>query len=208
MKNSIKSIPIQNLLAHPSNPNRMSKSNFGKLVRHIEQTGRYEPLIVRPYPKKDKCFQIINGHHRFEALKQLGFEQCDCVVWDVDDDETALLLATLNRLCGTDVLDKKLALLKKLNAKHNVEQLSKLLPHTKPQIARMIELQKTNLKPQLAEDNNESIAYPMVFFLNAEQKAVVESALSKAIKGDTKSTKAQRNAEAITSIAEFYERSR
>lgn len=185
----------------------MSKSNFAKLVRHIERTGRYEPLIVRGHPKKDSCFEIINGHHRFAALKQLGFEKCDCVIWDVDDDETTLLLATLNRLCGTDVLDKKLALLKKLSAKHNVEQLSKLLPHTKPQLAKLIELQKTRLKPVLAEDNNESFAYPLVFFLSAEQKATVESALSKAMKDEAKLTKATRNAKAITSIAEFYESS-
>jgi len=203
----MKSIAIQNLLPHPGNPNRMSKSNFAKLVRHIERTGRYEPLIIRPHPKKDKCFQIINGHHRFEALKQLGQEKCDCVVWDVDDNEAALLLATLNRLCGTDVLDKKLALLKKLSAKRNVEELSKLLPQTKKQIARLIELQKTKLKPELAEDNNQAIAYPMVFFLNAEQKGIVEAALSKATPGETKLTKAARNAKAITNIAQFYERS-
>lgn len=209
----IKTIPIKQLQPHPDNPNRMSKANFAKLVRHIERTGRYEPLIVRPAPNntqntiRDTQYEIINGHHRFEALKQLGYEKCDCVVWDVDNDETALLLATLNRLSGTDVLDKKLALLKKLAAKHNVKELSKLLPNTKPQIERLIELQKAKLKPELEEDNNDAIAYPMVFFLNAGQKNIVTSALAKATQKETKSTKAQRNAEAITKIAKFYESS-
>jgi ParB-like chromosome segregation protein Spo0J len=196
----------------------MSKDNFKKLVRHIEQTGRYEPIVVRPLPhdsqttNHDARFQIINGHHRCEALKQLGHETCDCVVWDIDDDQTALLLVTLNRLCGQDILEKKTALLEKLNSKYKTADLAKLLPNTKAQIDRMIELHRDNLKIELAEQDTGSIAFPFVFFLNAEQKEIVEKAIELSSSDERQATsnerqatsKAVRNAQAIALIAEQF----
>jgi hypothetical protein len=221
MKNSISRIEISRLMPHPGNPNRMSKENFRKLVRHIERSGRYEPLIVRPYLpqrpqstlRKNKLknsassamkgsFQIINGHHRFEALKQLGYETCDCIVWDIDDDEANLLLATLNRLCGQDVIDKKTALLEKLNKKLRVDELSKLLPNTKTQIQRLLDLQKNKVQLHITEQDKNSIAYPMVFFLDCQQKQTVEKALS--LVPVEESSKAKRNAQAITQISKFF----
>jgi hypothetical protein len=224
MKNSISRIEISRLQPHPGNPNRMSKENFRKLVRHIERSGRYEPLIVRPYLpqrpqstlRKNKLknsavsansavkgyFQIINGHHRFEALKQLGYETCDCVVWDIDDDEALLLLATLNRLCGQDVLEKKTALLEKLNRKLRLDELSKLLPNTKTQIQRLLDLQKNKPMIQITEQDKNSIAYPMVFFIDCEQKQTVEKALS--LVSVEAPNKAKRNAQAITHISKFF----
>ena len=155
MANSVRTIPLEKLIAHPDNPNRMSKVNFGKLVSNIERSGRYEPLIVRPWPNKSKTvtaakagvqkdddamdsrlrgndikktspstipppsprlrraggtgdyFQIINGCHRCRALAKLGKKKAECVVWDVDDEQTDILLATLNRLGGKDELEAK-----------------------------------------------------------------------------------------------------
>ncbi len=211
MLNQVQSIALDKLVAHPDNPNRMSKAKFSKLIRNIERTGRYESLVVRPCPQKPDCFQIINGHHRFAALKQLGYTHCDCVVWNVNDDEALVLLSTLNRLSGSDVLDKKISLLKKLTAKRNVAELSKLLPQTKTQIKRLVDLHKT--MPSLTEVNTDDLAHPMVFFLSTEQKQIVEKALSSiehqasSIKDRaSRKTKAQRNAEAITKIAQgFFE---
>ncbi|MBN2588479.1 MAG: ParB N-terminal domain-containing protein [Sedimentisphaerales bacterium] len=45
--NIFKTVPIESLIKNPNNPNHMSKPNFKKLVRNIELTGLYEPIIVR-----------------------------------------------------------------------------------------------------------------------------------------------------------------
>lgn len=138
IKNEVSSIPIEKLVVHPGNPNRMSKKNFAKLVRNIERTGRYEPLVVRPCPKREGFFQLINGQHRCQALAELGYETADAMVWDLDDYEADMLLATVNRLGGgTDVLDKKLALLCRLNECTPSRDLAKLLPLSGPQIQRL-----------------------------------------------------------------------
>ena len=148
MSEKLKSIRIEKLLPHPDNPNVMSEATFRKLVRNIERTGLYEPIVVRPHPHKKDHFQIINGHHRVKALEQLGRYEADCVVWDVDDEQTAILLTTLNRLAGSDIPAKKIELLKKLTERMETVQLAKLLPQTAKQIERLANLEMNYRTPQ------------------------------------------------------------
>jgi len=203
MASSIKSIPMEKLIAHPDNPNRMSKSNFTKLVRNIARSGRYEPIVVRPHPQRAGCYQIINGHHRCEALAKLGHKQVDAVVWDIDDEQTDILLATLNRLGGSDELTKKLKLLERLNKNIASERLAKLIPYTRSQIERL-----TNLKRPAVpvRTNAKAFANPMVFFVNDMQERMIKEALSlaegTAVRGQ--GSRAERNAAALAKIAEHY----
>ena len=201
MTNEIRSISIDKLIAHPDNHNRMSNANFRKLVRNIERTGRYEPLVVRPCPDKAGYFQIINGHHRCQALKELGYKTADVIVWDIDDEQADILLATLNRLGGSDVLDKKLALLKRLNARWGTRELARLLPQTAKQIERL-----TNLKIPItpAKINANCFAKPMVFFVNDKQQQTIEKALLLAEQNSNQATRAANRAAALAYIAQFY----
>lgn len=201
MTNSVRSIALDKLDAHPDNPNEQSRVNFGKLVRNIERTGRYEPLIVRPSPDKAGFFQIINGHHRCQALMRLGYKAAECIVWDIDDKQTDILLATLNRLGGSDNLGKKLKLLKRLNKRLDSGELAKLIPQTQKQIERLTNLKMPN-RP--AKINAKSLANPMVFFLEDEQQQIVENALSLVEEPKTKMTRAAKRAAALTQIAEYF----
>lgn len=199
IENRISRIPIDRLVVHPDNPNRMSKGNFAKLVRNIERTGRYEPLVVRP---KNDGFQIINGHHRRRALQELGYTTADAVVWDIDDGDTDILLATLNRLGGSNVLDKKLTLVKRLNKRTNARDLARLLPHTAGQIRRFAQMNAGRLAP--TKSASSVFANPKVFFLDDAQYEVVEKALSLARRDRSQKTRAARNAAALTEIAQCF----
>jgi ParB/RepB/Spo0J family partition protein len=198
MANVIRSVRLDKLIAHPGNPNRQSRANFGKLVRNIERTGRYEPIVVRPHPQRKECFQIINGEHRYRALAKLGQKTADCVVWDIDDEQTDILLATLNRLCGSDELGKKLELLKRLNKRMKSSELAKLLPQRAKQIERL-----TNLKmpSRPAEADAKCFSNPMVFFVNDTQQEVIEKALSSAGELRSEKTRAAKRAAALAHIA-------
>jgi len=198
-ENRVSRIALDKLVAHPDNPNRMSKTSFAKLVRNIERTGRYEPLVVRPCPSASlktepqknshsssssnpdddriSCFQIINGHHRWQALRELGYKTADAIVWDVDDQDADILLATLNRLGGSDILEKKLALLKRLNQRMEVGKLAKLLPLRAGQIKRLTELTISDCRTAI-ENRKSKILNPLVFFVNGEQQKTIEKALS------------------------------
>ena len=196
--NRVTNIPIDKLVAHPDGPNRMSKRNFARLVRNIERTGRYEPLVVR---RQGDCFQIINGHNRWLALKQLGYKAVDAVVWDMDDVETDILLCSLNRLGGSDVLAKKLALLERINRDMHAGEMAKLLPYTRSQIEK---LRNIEVPSAPAEINVKSFAVPMVFFLSANQQQIVNKALASIQDSQNKKTKAVRNAAALTELAQCF----
>lgn len=199
MANSIQSIALDKLAVHPDNPNQMSKAGFNKLVRNIERTGLYEPLIVRPHPKKSGCFEIINGHHRCKALEQLGCKKADCLVWDVDDEQADILLATLNRLGGSDMLGKKLMLLRRLNKRIESAELGRLLPQSAEQIERLCNLK---LPDEPAKIKAQFLAHPIVFFLTETQKQIVENALSLA--DGKEKTKAAKNAAALVRITQDF----
>lgn len=68
----LQDIPIDRLIPHPENSNYMSAEIFGKLRRHIEWTGRYEPLTVRPHPTLEEEYEILNGHNRLRVLSGPG----------------------------------------------------------------------------------------------------------------------------------------
>ncbi len=200
MGKNIERIALNRLLEHPDNPNRMSSAAFGRLVRNIEQRGVYEPLVVRRHRDRRGFYQIINGHHRAKALAKLGHSEADAIVWDIDDEQTLVLLATLNRLCGSDVLDKKIALLQKLTAKRSTKELAKLLPASARQIDRLV-----NLEPPAAPAAvpDKPLATPVVFFLGDQQKRTLDQALTAASDSNTKT-----KAAALTTIAQQFLKSR
>lgn len=201
MTNSIRSIALDKLVAHLDNPNRMSKANFRKLARNIERTGRYEPIVVRPHPEKAGFFQIINGEHRCEALRRLGQKRADAVVWDINDEQTDILLATLNRLGGSDELAKKLALVKRLNERTAVEELAKLLSYNHKQIERLVNLKRPTV-PAVA--NAGSFVTALVFFVSDAQRQGIEDALSLVKEPKSKMTNAAKRAAALTHIAGYF----
>jgi len=219
MNNRIQSIPIDKLVAHPDSPNRMGKGRFARLVRNIERTGRYEPLVVRPCPNKDchscagrnpdhserprtQCFQIIHGHHRFRALAELSYEFAEAIVWDIDDQEADILLVTINRLAGSDVLDKKLAVLGRLDRRMSTVELAKLLPMSRTQIERLTKIGTDH--PSVVEVAGAEFASPLVFFVSDEQKEIIEGALSSVCHRLGGKTRAEKNAAALASIAECF----
>ena len=206
-ENRVSKVPIEKLVDHPDNPNHMSKSNFSRLVRNIERTGRYEPLIVRP---KGDVYEIINGRHRRRALRELGYETVDVIIWDIDDEQTDVLLATLNRLSGSNVLEKKLALLSRLNERMTARDLAKLLPHSARQIRRLVQIRSggmvcTQAMNSVRDKPARSVfANPQVFFLSDAQQQIVEAALSLARGGRSEKTKAARNAAALAHVAQDF----
>jgi ParB-like chromosome segregation protein Spo0J len=218
-KNRLSRIAIENLVPHPGHPNRMSKRKFAKLIRNIERMGRYEPLVVRPCPAincrscggrnpdtdrkaLNDCYQIINGYHRWKALNQLGYETVDVVVWDIDDSDTDILLATLNRLGGSDVLEQKLALIGRLNRHIPSTDLEKLLPYTARQIHRLAHLHSARI-PQ-TKPARPTYANPVVFFLTDAQLEIVEKALSNVREPQGEKTRAAKKAVALTHIAQQF----
>jgi ParB-like chromosome segregation protein Spo0J len=174
-------IALSQLHAHPANSNVMPRALLTKLVAHLKRTDRYPPLIVRPLPNStahpQPQFQIIDGHHRAQALSQLGQPTARCVVWNVDDDEALLLLGTLNRLQGRDDPKKRAALLDELSRANDVKALAALLPEQAAQLTRLLELNREIPQPRPPRSLND-MPVAVHFFVLPAERAEIEAKLS------------------------------
>lgn len=183
---STQHIPLDQLRPHPANSNVMPEALLDKLANHIQRTGRYPPLIVRPYRETNNTpaeasphtdlYQILDGHHRALALKGIGKSSAECVIWQADDHEAALLLATLNRLQGQDDPRKRAMLLDTLAGRHNLKELTTLLPERVEQIKKYLQF---NDRPPAPRPPTSIRQMPVAvhFFLLPDQKARLDKAL-------------------------------
>jgi len=197
-------LPLDALAPHPENANRMLPDLFEKLKGHIERTGLYEPLVVRPM-RNAECgmrnkrpngrhgtrYQILNGHHRARVLRELGQKRARCDVWDVDDEEARLLLATLNRLEGRDDPKARARLVAALATGRNAEDLARLLPEPPDAVERLLRLAEPPPEPA-PPDSLEPLPEALVFFLSAEQHALVSEALKEVQNAECRVQNAKR----------------
>lgn len=173
-------IPLSNLRAHPSNSNVMPGPLLEKLAAHIRRSGRYPPLIVRPAPHEPDAWQVLDGHHRWRVLEQLGHEKAHCITWHVDDDQALLLLATLNRLQGQDDPQRRSQLLAELSERlaDRPASLARLLPERSDQIHKLLSLRSPRPEPASAP-SLEEMPQAVHFFLLPAQRRCLEEALRK-----------------------------
>jgi ParB-like chromosome segregation protein Spo0J len=182
-------VPLDDLVPHPLNANVMSEDLREKLRAHIKRTGRYPYLVVRPHPSEAGKFQVLDGHHRVAILQDLGHREARCDVWDVDDREAKLLLATLNRLEGQDVPIRRAQLLHELLGEMSVDDLAGLLPETDSQIEDLHALLEfpaeeiAALLDQAASEEEKVLPRVMSFVVSPEQEAVIEQAVELASDG-------------------------
>lgn len=91
-------IAAELLHANEENPNKQKDVIFNKLVENIQEIGFVEPIMVRPI---EDGYEIISGHHRFEAGKIVGYSSFPCVVMDeYDKDMADFQLVRMNMLKG------------------------------------------------------------------------------------------------------------
>jgi len=200
----LQNIPIELLVAHPENSNFMDAEKLKKLRRHIEKTGRYEPLTVRPHPTEEGKFQIINGHNRLRVLRALNYQTAHCVVWNLDDNQTRLYLATLNRLSGSDVPERRAALLEDLLATFDINELSTLLPDDKKQLEELERLSRFELDEFRGQTTiEEKLDVPIILSFMLEESEAKEINLALDLILKVENEKLSRS-QALVHLARFY----
>ena len=172
-------IPIDLLHAHPLNSNVMDEKSLHKLAAHLDRTDRYPPVIVRAVPVHDELtgYQILDGHHRIKALQMIGRSEARCLVWEVDDDEALLLLATLNRLRGDDHLRKRAQLVDELSRHFDLKSLANQLPENVSQLEKLLAVHESPPTPRIPISLDD-IPVAVHFFLLPHQKNHLDRCLS------------------------------
>lgn len=182
-------VALDDLLAHPLNSNVMSEDLQEKLKAHIRRTGRYPFLVVRPHPEELGKYQVLDGHHRVAILRELGHREARCDVWEVDDREAKLLLATLNRLQGQDQPLRRAELIHALLGEMSAPDLAGLLPETDKQLEELHSLlefpadEVAALLEEQAAEAEKVLPRVMSFVVTPEQEELIEQAVEAASDG-------------------------
>lgn len=90
------------------NPRKDLKPGDGeyeKLKRSVLEFGCVEPVIVN-----DATGRVVGGHQRIKVLRELGYEEVECVIVSLTPEKEKALNVALNRISG-DWDREKLALL-------------------------------------------------------------------------------------------------
>ncbi len=169
-------IQLNKLHAHPDNANRMRDRDLRKLIGHLRATDHCPAIIVRPHPTITGDYQILDGHHRAMALRALDRESAPCDIWNVDDEQSRILLLTLNRLRGEDDPQLRGKLLRQLAQSQGIRRLASQLPETRKRIERLIEASRPAppvCRPPPAEHTLQGVT----FFLTPSQMEALDRAL-------------------------------
>jgi ParB-like chromosome segregation protein Spo0J len=178
-----------------------------KLRAHIHRTGRYPHVIVRPHPDEASQYQVLDGHHRVEILRELGHTEARCDVWQVDDREAKLLLATLNRLEGGDSPIRRAQLIHELLGEMSVDDLAGLLPETDKQIEELHALLEfpadeiANLLAEQADEEERVLPRVMTFVVTPEQEETIDRAVEMASDG---TAGRDRKARGLANLAKHF----
>ncbi len=198
-------VPLERLLPHPANANVMDEERLRKLAENIRRERDYPPLVVRPDPETEGCYQLLDGHQRCEVLRRLGRKDASCYVWPCDDQTALVLLATLNRLEGRDDPMKRAELLRELSELASPDELARLLPEDAGTISSSLELLDLNLEELLADLRREgqggSGLRAITFAVGPEDEQTIEQAVQKVVAGLAGTN---RRGRALAMIADAY----
>ena len=92
-------LPIGQLKPAAYNPRKQLKpgdKEYEKIKKSIQEFGYVEPIIV------NYDMTVIGGHQRLTVLKNLGYEEVQCVVVHIEDEHKVKALnIALNKITGT-----------------------------------------------------------------------------------------------------------
>lgn len=92
-----KKLKIADLVPAAYNPRKALKpgdTEYEKIKNSITEFGYVDPVIV------NDDMTVIGGHQRLTVLKDLGYEEIDCVVVSVDKTKEKALNVALNKITG------------------------------------------------------------------------------------------------------------
>jgi len=95
LKSEIQFLDIDSIKPNDYNPNYMPESLFNDLTDDIKRNGFYGAIIIN----KEKI--IVDGEHRWRALKKLGVKACPVILDDsLTKDTSKIMTLRLNRERG------------------------------------------------------------------------------------------------------------
>lgn len=102
-KLQIETINIEAIIPYKNNAKKHPQKQIDKIKESIRQFGYNDPIAV------DEKNMIIEGHGRYEALKQLGYESVECIrLNDLSEEQKKAYILVHNKLNMSTGFDDEL----------------------------------------------------------------------------------------------------
>ena len=96
-------LPIELLEVGPLQPRQaIDEENLAELAASIRTRGILQPILARPSPGRDGCYQIIAGERRWRAAQLVGLHEVPVLIKALDDGD-ALAAALVENLQRQDL---------------------------------------------------------------------------------------------------------
>lgn len=94
-RESVRNISLSEICDFPNHPFKVKMDeNMADLVESIKEYGVLAPAIVRP--KDDGSYEMVAGHRRKFASGLAGVDEIPCIIRDLTDDESTLIMVDSN----------------------------------------------------------------------------------------------------------------
>ena len=110
-------LPTKLLIPFQNHPFKIKKKRVDELVHSIEKNGILTALDVRASSSHPGYYEIISGHHRYEAAKQLDID-VPCIIRTDDDAQAIIRMVNTNIQRGLDNVEPS-ELIAALTMEHN-----------------------------------------------------------------------------------------
>lgn len=91
----VMTIPINKIKDFEGHPFHVTMDeDMAKLIDSIKESDMLMPALVRPKP--DGTYEMISGHRRKFAMSQLGRNEMNVIIRDLDDDQATILMVDSN----------------------------------------------------------------------------------------------------------------
>jgi ParB-like chromosome segregation protein Spo0J len=94
-----KVVKLDELLPNTYNPNRMPDTEMGLLKECIIKYGFLFPIITS-WDEEKRKYRIIDGYHRYEALKRIGATEVAILDMELPYHDAVQLTVLMNRIKG------------------------------------------------------------------------------------------------------------
>lgn len=201
-------IELNRIKPNDYNPNVVPEEILAKLRAEISQKGLCEPITVR---SRGEGYEIVDGFHRWQICRDLGYQEIPCIIQDYDDHEAKIKTLQLNYMRGAAVPIKLASLIHELSKEIKLEDLAKRLPYEEPQLMDNLELLKLpddfgSEIEQRAMAEEGTLPSVMSFVVYKNQAELIEKAISVAIEDLPEGTKNQKAVALERICADFIAR--
>ena len=203
----VRSLPVDQLVEAPFNPNRMDAAMAGRLSESIDRFGVVQNLVVRQTGEDQ--YEVLSGNQRLSLLAERGITEVPCVVVEVDDIQARLLMQALNRVQGDDDIGLKAELIREVLQSIDQEDVLSLLPESAASLAALSSMGEANMAEHLqAWDKAQAARLShMTFQLSRDQVEVVDEAMEIVMAGvpdDVERSNPNRRGNALYELCRIY----